>query len=129
MFRNVVIAHNIPSAPALISFGREYITENGKKPTDISTFVRKSDYILSNLRSYVLPNVFIDDDGAQIEQPFISSSSGDQGTIELLHPYVIFKHELEDIGITSKSYKVYGQSVDGLNTQYPAYFDLMNKDN
>ena len=45
------------------------------------------------------------------------------------HPYVIFKHELEDILITTKSYKVYGQSVDGQNSEYPVYFDLMNKDN
>ena len=45
------------------------------------------------------------------------------------HPYVIFKHELEDIGIDSRSYQVYGQSVDGEKHDYPLYFDLMNKDN
>ena len=45
------------------------------------------------------------------------------------HPYVIFKHELEDIGITTKSYKVYGNSVDGQTSDFPLYFDLMNKDN
>lgn len=45
------------------------------------------------------------------------------------HPYVIFKHELEDIGIDTKSYQVWGQSVDGVTSQYPAMFDLMNKDN
>lgn len=45
------------------------------------------------------------------------------------HPYVIFKHELEDIGISTKSYKVYGQDVDGQVATYPTYYDLMNKDN
>lgn len=45
------------------------------------------------------------------------------------HPYVIFKHELEDIGIDTKSYKVWGQKVDGNESNYPAYFDLMNHDN
>ena len=45
------------------------------------------------------------------------------------HPYVIFKHELEDIGLDSRFYQVYGQSVDGISSEYPVYFDLMNKDN
>ena len=45
------------------------------------------------------------------------------------HPYVIFKHELEEIGIDTKSYKVWGQRVDGEESQYPVMFDLMNHDN
>ena len=45
------------------------------------------------------------------------------------HPYVIIKHELEDIGIDTKAYQVYGQSVDRDGHDYPLYFDLMNKDN
>ena len=45
------------------------------------------------------------------------------------HPYVIIKHELESIGIDSKFYQVYGQSVDGEQHDYPLYFDLMNKEN
>lgn len=45
------------------------------------------------------------------------------------HPYVIFRHPTEDIGIDTKSYQVYGQSVDGVTSDYPIYFDLMNHDN
>ena len=46
------------------------------------------------------------------------------------HPYVIFKHELEDIGIDTKSNKVWGQSVDGdVHLPYPVMFDLMNHEN
>ena len=45
------------------------------------------------------------------------------------HPYVIFRHPTEDIGIDTKSYMVYGQSVDGQSSNYPLYFDLMNHDN
>lgn len=45
------------------------------------------------------------------------------------HPYVILKHPTEAINIDSKSYKVYGQSVDGEPHVYPAYIDLMNHDN
>lgn len=45
------------------------------------------------------------------------------------HPYVIFRHPTEDIAITTKSYQVYGQSVDEQAYNFPIYFDLMNKDN
>lgn len=45
------------------------------------------------------------------------------------HPYVIIRHPTEAINLTSKSYQVWGQCVDGVTNQYPVIFDLMNKDN
>lgn len=45
------------------------------------------------------------------------------------HPYVIFKHELEDIKLKSKFYNVWGNSMDGNNNPYPVMFELMNKEN
>ena len=45
------------------------------------------------------------------------------------HPYVIIRHPTEDINITSKSYQVWGQCIDGVPSEFPVMFDLMNKDN
>jgi len=46
------------------------------------------------------------------------------------HPYVIFKHPTEDIGLDSRYYKVWGQKVDDYEqSDYPTIFNLMNTDN
>ena len=45
------------------------------------------------------------------------------------HPYVIFKHELEDILIHNRFGRVWAEQVDDDVMQYPTYFDLMNTQN
>ena len=45
------------------------------------------------------------------------------------HPYVVFRHELEDILINNKFGRVWAEQVDNDVMQYPTYFDLMNTQN
>ena len=45
------------------------------------------------------------------------------------HPYVIFRHDNEAIGLDTVFNQVWGQRVDGVDSPYPAIYDLMNTDN
>ena len=45
------------------------------------------------------------------------------------HPYVILSHGKEDITINSKFNKVWGERVGDSESEYPTFFDLLNKDN
>lgn len=45
------------------------------------------------------------------------------------HPYVIFRHETEEIGLDTTFHQVWGQKVDGVSSDYPLIFDLANTDN
>ena len=45
------------------------------------------------------------------------------------HPYVIFKHRLEDIQILNKFGRIWSEQVNDKSQPYPTYFDLLNTDN
>lgn len=45
------------------------------------------------------------------------------------HPYVVFRHDNEAIGLDTTFSKIWGQSVDKIGSDYPAIYDLLNTDN
>lgn len=45
------------------------------------------------------------------------------------HPYIMIKHELEDILIDTKFNRVWGENVNNDVSEYPSYYNLMNDDN
>lgn len=45
------------------------------------------------------------------------------------YPYVLVQHNQDDIDLTTVFNRVYAEGVNGVNTDFPVYWDLINSDN
>ena len=108
----------------LVSLGIDRL--NGKMylrkwDNDSKTYISLFTFQLENYDDININSISDDKIELQASNTLISMYRG--------HPYVILKHQLENINILSKFSRVWAEQVNDDVMDYPTYFDLMNTDN